>query len=279
MKEKLVSKEDIRKIHPVFRGRFGDTLIRFAMWFTGLNKANLVYDRSKHLEGIAFCDHLLKSAGVKLDIENIEVLNQFEGKPFITVSNHAYGHLDGIAAIDVVGSVRPDYKMTVNFILSLVDTMSMHFITVNPYSGEKMASMSGLEGVKQCIDHLRGGHPLGFFPAGAVSKTKVKGLHLEVEDREWQEAVIKLIKKAKVPVIPMFFSGKNSRFFNILDLISWKLRSLRLAHEITNKKGRTMHIRFGKPIMPEEIAEYSNIKELEKLLKAKTYTLAKKGER
>lgn len=279
MKEKLISKDDIRKIHPVFRGRFGNTLVRFAMWFTGLNKANMVYDGSKHLEGVAFCDHLLKNAGVKLDIENIEVLNQFEGKPFITISNHAYGHLDGIAAIDVIGSVRPDYKMTVNFILGMIDTMSMHFIMVNPYSSGKMASMSGLEGVKQCIDHLKGGHPLGFFPAGAVSKTKAKGFHFEIEDREWQESVIKLIKKAKVPVVPMFFSGKNSWFFNFLDLISWKLRSLRVAHEMTNKKGQTMHIRLGKPIMPQDIAKYSDMRELGEFLKAKTYALAKKGDR
>lgn len=278
MKEKLISKEDIKKIHPIFRGRFGNMLIRFGMWFTGLNKVNMVYDRSKHLEGVAFCDHLLKNAGLNIKIENIEVLNQFEGKPFITVSNHAYGHLDGIAAIDVVGSVRPDYKMMVNFVLGMIDTMSMHFITVNPYESGKLASISSLDGVKHCIEHLKAGHPLGFFPAGAVSKTKIKGFHFEVEDREWQETVIKLIKKVKVPVVPMYFSGKNSWFFNFLDLVSWKLRSLRLGHEVTNKKGRTIYVRLGEAIQPEEISKYSDIKKLSEFLKAKTYALAKKDE-
>ncbi len=278
MKEKLISKEDIKKISPVFRGRFGNILIRFAMWLSGLNKANRVYDNSKHFEGVAFCDHLLKNAGLDLNVENIAILDQFKGKPFITVSNHAYGHMDGIAAIDVVGSVRSDYKMMVNFVLSLIDTMSMHFITVNPYASGKLASRSSLEGVKLCIEHLKGGHPLGFFPAGAVSKTKLKGLSFHVEDREWQDSVIKLIRKAKVPVVPMYFSGKNSWFFNFLDLISWKLRSVRLAHEIANKKGKTMSIRLGEPIMPQEILKYTDIKELGEFLKAKTYALARKGD-
>lgn len=276
MKERLLSNDDVRKMSPVFRGPFGNILIRFAMWLSGLNKVNRIYDTSKHLEGVAFCRSLLEDVGVNIVVENAEILNQFKDKPFITVSNHAYGHIDGIAAIDVVGSIRPDYKMMVNFVLGMIDTMSMHFIVVNPYQTGKLATHSSLEGVKQCIEHLKEGHPLGFFPAGAVSKTKIRKGRMNVEDREWQEPVIKLIKKAKVPVIPMYFSGKNSFFFNFLDLIDWRLRSLRLGHEVYNKKGKTIHVRFGKPIMPEEQAIFNDSKEFGEFLKAKTYQLAKK---
>ena len=230
MKEKLLSRDDIRKMSPVLRGPFGNLLISFAMSLTGMNKVNRIYDASKQFEGVEFCKHLLKDVGVNIVVENAEVLNQYEGRAFITVSNHAYGHIDGIAAIATVGSVRSDYKMMVNFILGMIDTMAVNFIAVNPFQSGKMANKSSLEGVKKSIDHLKQGHPMGFFPAGAVSKTKVKGLKFEVEDREWQEPVLKLIKKAKVPVIPMYFSGKNSWFFNFLDLVNWRLRSLRLGH-------------------------------------------------
>lgn len=275
MKEKLISNEDVRKLHPIFRGRFGDALIKFALKLTGLGKVNRIYDTSKHLEGVDFCRNLLDDVGVKIVPQNIEVLDQFKDQAFITVSNHAYGHIDGIIAIDLVGRVRSDYKMMVNFILGMIDTMAMHFITVNPYSSGKLAEKSSLEGVKQCIEHLKNGHPLGFFPAGAVSKTQ--NLKLEVEDREWQESVIKLIKKAKVPVVPMYFSGKNSWWFNVLDLIDWRLRSLRLGHEVYNKKGKIIHIRFGEPIMPDEIKKYTDIKELGQFLKDQTYALADKN--
>lgn len=275
MKEKLISCDDVRKLHPIFRGRFGNTFIKLALKITGLDKVNRIYDTSKHLEGVDFCRNLLDDVGVKIVPENIEVLDRFKDQAFITVSNHAYGHIDGIIAIDLVARVRSDYKMMVNFMLGMIDTMAMHFITVNPYSSGKLAEKSSLEGVKQCIEHIREGHPLGFFPAGAVSKTK--NLKLEVEDREWQESVIKLIKKAKVPVVPMYFTGKNSWLFNVLDLIDWRLRSLRLGHEVYNKKGKTIYVRFGEPIMPEEIKEHSDIKGLGQFLKEKTYSLAHKN--
>lgn len=275
MKEKLISADEIRKMHPIFRGRFGNILIKMGMSLTGLNKVNRIYDTSKQYKGVAFCDSLLKDVGVNIVIENREVLDQFKDQAFITVSNHAYGHIDGITAIDVVGSVRPDYKMMVNFILGMIDTMSMHFIAVNPYQKGTVSNKSSLEGVKQCIAHVKAGHPLGFFPAGAVSKTKLKGLKMTVRDREWQPSVIKLIKGSKVPVIPMYFSGKNSWLFNFLDLVDWRLRSLRLGHEVYNKKGKTIHVRFGTPIMPDEIARHTDLEELGEFLKEKTYDLAK----
>ena len=87
--------------------------------------------------------------------------------------------------------------------------------------------------------------------------------------------MLKLIKKSKVPVIPMYFSGKNSWFFNFLDLVNWRLRSLRLGHEVYNKKGKTIYLRLGEPISPEEQAKHTNIKEFGEFLKAKAYALAK----
>lgn len=275
MKEKLLSYDDISKMSPVFRGPFGKILVKFAMSLTGMNKVNRIYDASKQYEGVEFCKHLLKDVGVNIVVENIEVLNQYEGKAFVTVSNHAYGHIDGIAAIATVGAVRPDYKMMVNFILGMIDTMAPNFIAVNPFQSGKIAQKSSIEGIKQSIAHLKSGHPMGFFPAGAVSKTKVRHFKMEVEDREWQEPVLKLIKKAKVPVIPMYFSGKNSWFFNFLDLVNWRLRSLRLGHEVYNKRDKTIYLRLGEPILPDEQALYADIKEYGEFLKAKTYSLAK----
>ena len=76
----------------------------------------------------------------------------------------------------------------------------------------------------------------------------------------------------------MYFSGKNSWFFNFLDLVDWRLRSLRLGHEVYNKKGKTIRVVFGKPIMPDEIAKHTDLEELGNFLKDKTYALAKEGE-
>lgn len=274
MKEKLISKDMIRGVHPIFRGRFGDTLIKILFKFSGINKVNAIYDASKHLTGLDFVNDMLDKLKITRKYENYEVLDDFKEGPFITVSNHPYGHIDGIIAISTVAGKRRDYKMMVNWMLMQIDTMEEHFIGVNPYSKDnKMSGVkSSVGGVKQCLEHLRDGHPLGLFPAGGVSSP-----HLDrTEDREWQPTVLRVIKKAKVPVIPMFISGNNSWFYRFLGFIDWRIRTVRLLHEVTNKKGKTIYVRFGKPISVEEQNKFDDIKEFGEYLKAQTYAMKKK---
>jgi Putative hemolysin len=272
MKEKLISIEDIQKVHKVFRGFGGKTLAKCVLHISGLNKANHVYDAGKHYKGTDVEAGMLDYVGVARITHNIEVLNQFEGKPFITVSNHPYGHIDGIALIGEVAKVRQDFKVMVNWMLSMVDVMDDHFIGVNPYDPNSIEK-SSLAGVKECISHIKKGNSLGFFPAGAISNPEKDN---KLRDREWQEGVIKLIQKANVPVVPVYISGRNSKFFYNLGKIDWRLRTVRLCHELANKKGKAMDLVFGDPIMPEELAEYKGIKELGEFLKNKTYLLEDK---
>lgn len=234
----------------------------------------MVYDDSKHLTGTEFEKDLLDKRGIIRKTENLEVLDQFKEGAFITVSNHPYGHIDGIIELSIVSSKRPDYKMMVNWMLSQIDTMEEHFIGVNPYSKDNKMSeaKSSLGGVKMSLEHLKNGHPLGLFPAGGVSSPHLT----KTEDREWQPTVLKLIKKAKVPIIPMFISGNNSWFYRFLGFIDWRIRTVRLLHEVTNKKGKTITVRFGQPISVEEQSKYTDIKEFGAFLKAQTYAMKKK---
>lgn len=277
MKEKLIAKSAIKKLHPIFKGKFGDLLIKFLFGFAGVNKVNKVYDDSKEYSGLGFVNDLLKKQGINVQVENYEILDQYKIEPFITVSNHPYGHVDGIIAISVVGNKRNDYKMMVNWMLSQIDTMDENFIGVNPYAkGSKMGDkQSSVGGVKQCIQHLREGHPLGLFPAGGVSDPHLSG----DKDREWQPSVLKLIQKMEVPVIPMYISGSNSWLYRFLGFIDWRLRMVRLLHEVSNKRGKTIYVRFGKPIMPEEIKQFDKIESLGEFLKEKTYHLRQSNEK
>lgn len=275
MREKLISIDDIKKAHPIFQKSYGDKLARFIIRFAGLYKANDAYDSTKYMSGPDVENKMIEGLGIKKQVHNLEVLDRLEGKPFITVSNHPYGHIDGIMLIGTMAEKRPDFRVMVNWVLGMIDTMQDHFIGVNPYQAGTVSDKSSLGGVKECIQHLKDGHPLGFFPAGAISKNKVT----KIEDRDWQPTVIKMIQKAKVPVVPVFISGRNSRFFNFLDLIDWRLRTVRLCHELTNKRGKTIHLVFGDPIMPEEQAKYKSTEDLGRFLKEKTYEQRKKIEK
>lgn len=274
MKEKLISDDMVRGIHPIFKGRFGKILTKIVFKVGGFNKINAVYDASKQYTGVEFTTDMLNKLGITRKVENIEVLEQFKGKPFITVSNHPYGHIDGIMVADLIGGIRSDFKIMVNWLLMQIDTMEDFFIGVNPFPDDsKMANVkSSIGGVKETINHLKNGHPLGFFPAGGISLPNITG---DVIDNVWQNSVIRIIKKAKVPVIPIHISGKNSFWFQLLGLISWKVRTVRLLHEMTNKHGKTITIRFGEPIYPEEQDKDNNINEFGEFLKYKTYELSK----
>lgn len=275
MKDKLLTLEDIRKVHPIFRKRYGDTLAKMALKISGLDNVNKVYDHSKHLTGIDFCTHLLDGLEMKRTVRNGEILEQYKDLPFITVSNHSYGHVDGIAYIEMVGSYQPNFKMMVNFLLGMIDTMSDHFITVNPYNPEVFNKVSSLSGIKECIAHLRQGNPLGLFPGGAISNLNRINGKWSIEDRDWQPSVLKLIKFAKVPIIPIHISGGNSSFFYSLGLIDWRLRNLRLGHELYNKKGKEIIFTVGQPITLQEQNSYSDLELFGKFLKTKTYELNK----
>lgn len=275
MKETLISREEIRSLHPAFRGKYGEKLIDLGIKISAINVANDIYNGSKQYTGAAFCKDLLDKLGVVRTVKNIEILDEFEGKPFITVSNHPYGHIDGIAAIETIAGRFKDYKMMVNVILGLIDTMSENFITVNPMKYAEKNSIT-FAGIKESIAHVRAGHPLGFFAAGAVSNLVIRNMRPTIEDREWQPAVVKIIQKAKVPVIPMHISGHNSMSFYLSKIFGYKFRSLRLCHEFKNKRGKEMVITLGKPIMPETIAAFkNNTPVLAQYLKDTTYALGK----
>lgn len=272
MKEKLISPEEVRCLHPLFQGKYGDELITLASKVAGLQYANQLYDNSKHLTGVAFCTNLLDELEIKRTVKNSEILDEYKKQPFITVSNHPYGHIDGIALIETIGSRSPQFKVMVNFILGLIDTMEENFIIVNP---NEIVGGKGitLNGIKKCFKHLKGGHPLGFFPAGAVSNLYFRNGKLVLEDRKWQTSVIKLIQKVKQPVIPIHVSGKNSFSFYASKIFGWKTRNFRLCHELYNKKGKEIVLTVGNPILPEKIKQHPDPEELGKLLKAETYAL------
>ena len=112
---------------------------------------------------------------------------------------------------------------------------------------------------------------MGFFPSGAVSDLHLPTL--TIRDREWQESLIRLIQKARVPVIPIHFEGRNSLFYYSLGHIDWRVRLLRLPREVLNK-GRGIHrVNIGATISPEEIASYGDIGKLRARLRSAVYDM------
>ncbi|MDE6032486.1 MAG: lysophospholipid acyltransferase family protein, partial [Muribaculaceae bacterium] len=212
---------------------------------------------------------------IKVEVKGAEVLENLPQGAFITVSNHPLGALDGIALVSLFGEKRPDFKVMVNMILNHVQGMAPNFIAVDPMAQKDPAKRAvSINGIRQCIAQIRGGHPLGFFPAGAMSKTTWR--RGNIQDRPWQDSVLQLIFKSKVPVIPVFFSDRNSRLCNIMGHVCWPLRSVMLPREVVRKRNSTLHVTIGRPISLEEQEPYrENAQTLGDFLRKQTYDLKK----
>lgn len=268
----VLNADDIIKMVPAL-GKHRKFLNRI-MHFLMLDEVNRVHGRWAYDTGVPFSRHLVEDEfKFQLHVDNEEILDRFPEGPFITVSNHPFGGMDGIILIHLVGKHRPDYRVMVNMFLFHLSAMRPSFIPVDPIKTDDPEKKKiTMQGIREAMAHVKAGHPLGFFPAGAVSKIN---RHLRIRDRQWQPSIIRLIKQLKVPVIPIYFHGHNSAFFNFLGLIDWRLRSARLPTELFKMRNKKVHISIGEPVMPDKIAEFDNLDNLGKFLREKTYELSK----
>jgi putative hemolysin len=118
---------------------------------------------------------------------------------------------------------------------------------------------------------LRDGHPLGIFPAGEVSTYRDGKL---IVDRPWEESSLKLIRKAEVPVVPIYFHAKNSKLFYHLSKFNDIFRTAKLPSEVTTQRNRAIKVRIGQPIGVKSQKEHKSLEEFSELLRKKTYILA-----
>ena len=146
---------------------------------------------------------------------------------------------------------------------------------VNPFEDRKEVK-SSLTGIKQSLQHLKEGKPLGIFPAGEVSTLREEK---SIVDRPWTDEAIKFLKKARVPILPVYFHAKNSALFYTLASLNDDLRTAKLPSEMLSQKQRRIVVRIGNPISIEKQDEYENLKDYGAFLRKKTYMLSSSFEK
>ncbi len=269
---KVVDAKDFESVSSFFKGEKGHRRAEFVMRLLSIDKVNRLYDSYGAYTGPEFTSRLLDDVGVNYVVGNAERLKSLPEGSFITVSNHPYGGLDGIISIDLIGSIRHDYRFMVNKILSRIMSLNGNFISVTPTGNKKTSvTATSLRGIRETLEHLHNGHPLGFTPSGAVSDFSLRDLR--VRDRKWQESILHLIHSVKVPILPLRFFDKNSAFFYFLGLINWRIRLLRLPTEVFNKKGRDTRIGIGNIISVKEQKKFSSAKALGIFLRKAVYEM------
>ena len=272
----IVSSKEVAKVMNLDKFGFVGTSIGWLILrTTRLSRINSEYEKRKHLKGEEFISSILEGFEIDFEIPEKDLKRIPKTGPFITVSNHPLGGIDGMILMKTVLSQRSDYKVIANFLLHRLDPLKPYIMPVNPFEDHKDAK-SSLSGIKAAIAHLKEGNSLGIFPAGEVSTYRDER---SIVDRPWEPGAMKLIQKAGVPVIPIYFHAKNSMFFYQLAGLSDILRTAKLPSEMLTQKKRKIKVRIGNAIKPDELAAHPNLETFTAFLRRKTYMLANSFER
>ncbi|TDI78012.1 MAG: lysophospholipid acyltransferase family protein [Bacteroidetes bacterium] len=267
----VTAKEVAQAIKVDKLGFLGTTMGWLLMKVLKISAINKVYDKHKHLKDLNFMNALLGEFEIRFEIPEEDLRRLPKTGPFISISNHPLGGIDGILLLKLLLEHRPDFKIIANFLLHRVEPMKPYVMPVNPFETHKDAK-SSLMGFKTALQHLRDGHPLGIFPAGEVSTYRDGRL---VVDKPWEVAAMKLVKKAEVPVVPIYFHAKNSKLFYRLAKISDKFRTAKLPSELLTQKERLIKVRIGNPISIKDQLEHESLDDFTEFLRKKTYVLSK----
>jgi putative hemolysin len=248
----------------------GILIAKALMQILRYNKLNETYTSAYDEDPVAFVDSILRHLDVGFEVSESDLAKLPATGPAIIISNHPFGGIDSLILLKILFSVRKDIKMMGNFLLHKIDPLKDFILPVNPFETRKEAK-SSFSGIKAGLSFLEEKHVVAIFPAGEVSTYQTESN--TISDREWQKSVLKFIKKAKVPVVPVYFQGLNSRLFYILARIHPLLRTASLPSELFNKKNKTIQVRIGTPVSPAEQSEFVDITRYGRFLRAKTYSL------
>jgi putative hemolysin len=266
----VTAKEVAKAIQLDKYGFIGTFLGWILMKVLKISTLNKVYNRNKHLEELSFLNGVLDDFQIKFEIPEEDLKRLPKDGAYITVSNHPLGGIDGILLLKLMLEQRKDFKIIANFLLHRIEPLKPYIMPVNPFEDRKDAK-SSIAGFKNSILHLRDGHPLGVFPAGEVSTYRDGKL---VVDKPWEEAAMKLIQKAEIPVVPIYFHAKNSKLFYKLSKISDTFRTAKLPSELLTQKRRVIKVRIGRPISVNDQKEHTSLDEFSDFLRRKTYMLS-----
>ena len=235
-----------------------------------ISTINKIYNRNKHLSNLEFLDSHLKEFKIRFEIPDEDLKRVPKEGAYITVSNHPLGGVDGILLLKLMIEQRSDFKIIANFLLHKIKPLIPYIMPVNPFENRKDVK-SSVTGFKNALLHLKEGHPLGIFPAGEVSTYRDGKL---LVDKPWEAAAMKLAKKAKVPIVPIYFHAKNSPLFYRLSKISDTLRTAKLPSELLTQKNRVIKVRIGRPISVKDQEQHEILEEFSDFIRKKTYMLS-----
>ncbi len=240
---------------------------------TGQPKLKAMYlkNRREPREGESFWDAAMRYLELHLNFDRTRLEQIPQTGPLVVVANHPYGVLDGIVISWLISQVRTDFKVLTNSVLFRAPEIRPFVLPID-FAETREAMATNLNSRAEARAILKDGGAIVAFPGGTVS-TADKPLTGRAVDPDWKPFTARLIIDAQATVVPIFFSGQNSRLFQIASLLSPTLRIALLFHEVARRIRTKMDLTIGAPIPYADLAHIKDRRALADHLRSLTYAL------
>ncbi len=227
--------------------------IRAMEWATGkIPLLRLVrrFERMGPAEGQKFWAQALGLMNIAIETPDHELANIPKSGPVIVVANHPHGLVDGMVLAELIGRVRTDYKILTRSLLTGISEIEQFMIPV-PFPHEENAREQSLEMRARAMDHLKQEGLIVLFPSGVVASSDT--MFGPVIERDWNPFTAKMIQRSGATVVPIRFTGQNSRAYQMANTISPTIRQGLLIHEVMRACGKPQAPIVGQPMSPDDI--------------------------
>lgn len=232
----------------MFRGAPTTEIARFCVErLLGYRKTLDVAEAVKDLPTNRLMADLAQRLVRKLDVEGLQHIPR--AGPALVVCNHPTGIADGIVVHHLLASRRPDLFIYANSdILRVLPQMRSLILPVEWRHDRRTHAKT--RQTMALTERAVAANRMGvLFPSGRLAKRR--GLRLQ--EREWMPSAALLVRKFRLPVVPLNIQARNSALFYLLDMIHPTLRDVTLFHETLNKHRQPFRVRIGAPILPHAL--------------------------
>nr|WP_245759674.1 lysophospholipid acyltransferase family protein [Poseidonocella sedimentorum] len=262
-----------------FENPFKRGAIHTLEWLTGkITVLRMVraFEKTGAPQDATFFRAALDIMGIGLTTPEEQIARIPTEGPVVIVANHPHGLVDGMILAELIGKRRPDYKILTRSLLTQLDEVADRFLIPVPFPHDVDAQEKSLEMRNAAMKQLDAGGVIGVFPSGVVSSAD--SLFGPAVEREWNVFTAKMIRRSGAQVVPVFFPGANSRWYQMSSRISATLRQGLLLHEIVARCNRPMAPIVGQPISAEEAsARAANPRDFMTWLRQHTLSLGQGG--
>ena len=251
-------KYDMRRLSyaGTFSNPFKVGTIRAIEWTTAkLKLLSMIrsFERSGAPIGVAFWTKAVRHMGIRLDTPPDEIARIPVTGPLVVVANHPHGLVDGMIMAEMISRVRPDFRILTRSLLTGIPEIEEFMIPV-PFPHEENSRELGLQMRDLTMAHLKNNGVVILFPAGKVASAETWfGAAIEAE---WNVFTHKMIRASGAAILPIHFTGQNSRAYQIANKLSATVRQGLLLYEIRRALFKSQRPHIGEPIPASEIDKW-----------------------